>query len=143
MVSINFFSEEIDFTPKNKLTIRKWIKAIVHSHQKKLSSINYIFTSDQYLHRINKEYLNHDTFTDIITFDHSVHNNKIAGDIYISVERVLDNSKKQKVSFEDELHRVLAHGVLHLLGLNDKTTMEKEEMRKKENHYLALRENYK
>ena len=123
MSNILFFSEDIEFTPKSKIKIRSWIKETILDHSKKIGFINFIFTSDKYLSNINREYLNHETFTDI----------------YISVERVKDNSKNLNVHFEDELHRVMIHGLLHLLGYNDKTESEKSDMRKKENHYLALR----
>ena len=102
-------------------------------------SINYIFTSDQYLLDINKQYLNHDYLTDIITFNNSTSNNLLEADIFISIERVKDNAKALQVQFIDELHRVMIHGILHLLGFDDKTEHDKAEMRKKENHYLALR----
>ena len=139
MESIHFFNEQINFTLKNKTKIRTWIRQTVRTHHKKISSLNYIFTSDEYLLEINQQYLRHDTFTDIITFDQSSDQNNIEADIYISIERVSSNAKKLKSTFEDELNRVMIHGVLHLLGFKDKTKADKEEMRKKENHYLALR----
>jgi len=139
MESIHFFTEEIDFTLKSKTKIRSWLRKAAHEYNKKVSCINYIFTSDKYLLDINREYLNHNTYTDIITFNQSSTPNKIEADIYISIQRVEANSKKLKTSFSEELHRVMIHGLLHLLGYNDKTNAEKEYMRKKENHYLALR----
>ena len=139
MTNIRFFKEDIHFTLKNKTKIRQWITATIHHHQKKIQSINYIFTSDNYLLTINKEYLNHNTFTDIITFDNSSNPEHIETDIFISIQRVKANSNQLKISFTEELHRVMIHGILHLLGYKDKTTTERNEMRKKENHYLALR----
>lgn len=139
MESIHFFNEQIDFRLNNKTRLRSWLRSAIHQHNKKISSINFIFTSDNLLLEINKKYLKHNTYTDIITFDQSSKPNKIEADIYISLDRVSFNSIKLKTSFEEELHRVMIHGVLHLLGYKDKTKEEKEEMRKKENHYLALR----
>lgn len=139
MESIHFFNEKIDFKLKNKTKIRSWLRRVVHEHDKKVSCINYIFTSDNYLLDINRKYLNHNTYTDIITFNQSSTPKKIEADIYISIERIQANSKKLNISFSEELHRVMIHGLLHLLGYNDKTNPEKDYMRKKENHYLALR----
>jgi len=139
MESIHFFNEQIDFRLNNKTRLRSWLRSVIHQHNKKISSINFIFTSDNLLLEINKKYLKHNTYTDIITFDQSSKPNKIEADIYISLDRVSFNSINLKTSFEEELHRVMIHGVLHLLGYKDKTKEEKEEMRKKENHYLALR----
>lgn len=139
MNNIHFFSEDIHFDLKKKTKLRKWIESTINHNKSKLISINYIFTSDKYLLEINKHYLNHDTLTDIITFDQSSKKNLIEADIYISIERVKENSETLNIAFIDELHRVMIHGVLHLLGLKDKTDADKKEMRKKENHYLALR----
>jgi probable rRNA maturation factor len=138
MENILFFAEDISFTLKEKTKIRDWIKKTIEDHQKKLKSINYIFTSDNYLSNINKDYLQHNTLTDIITFNQSAAPNLIESDIYISIDRILENSKCYNLPFTEELHRVMIHGILHLLGFNDKTEAEKKEMRKKENHYLAL-----
>lgn len=139
MKNIHFFTEDLVFTLKNKTKLRRWIKDTIQQNNNTLQFINFIFTSDKFLLNVNKEYLNHNTLTDIITFDQSIDPEVIEADIYISVERIKENSKSFKISFEDELHRVMIHGVLHLLGYNDKEESEKEEMRKKENHYLALR----
>ena len=139
MINIHFFNEGIPFELKNKTKLRKWIESTIKQNQSKLISLNYIFTSDNYLLEINKNYLNHDTLTDIITFDQSSKKNFIEADMYISIERIKENSETYNISFIDELHRVMIHGVLHLLGYKDKTGEEKKEMRKKENHYLALR----
>ena len=131
---INFFSET-EFKLQNEEGIVNWISDAIASEKKTLGEINYIFVSDEYLLNLNKTYLNHNTLTDIITFDNSV-GNILHGDIYISVERVQDNAIDFNVSFEEELHRVMIHGVLHLAGYRDKTDKEAEEMRTRENHYL-------
>lgn len=111
---------------------------VVSDYQKEIESINYIFTSDSQLVEINQEYLNHNTLTDIITFNQSSDPAFIESDIYISIDRVLENANAYNLPFTKELHRVMIHGILHLVGLNDKKQSEKKEMRKKENHYLAL-----
>lgn len=139
MGSINFFTEDIDFTLRQKIKLRNWIKSTVEENQYKLAVINYIFTSDNHLLTINKEYLDHDTYTDVITFNQSTDPKILEADIYISIERIKENAKKLNLPTNDELHRVMIHGVLHLLGFTDKEESEKEVMRKKENHYLALR----
>ena len=131
---INFFSET-EFKLQNEEGIVNWISDAIASEKKTLGEINYIFVSDEYLLNLNKTYLNHNTLTDIITFDNSA-GNILHGDIYISVERVQDNAIDFNVSFEEELHRVMIHGVLHLAGYRDKTDKEAEEMRTRENHYL-------
>ena len=138
MKNILFFTEDISFTLKQKTKIRDWIKKAIEDHQKKLKSINYIFTTDNYLSNINEDYLQHNTLTDIITFNLSTAPNLIESDIYISIDRIRENSKCYSLPFTEELHRVMIHGILHLLGFNDKTEPEKKDMRKKENHYLAL-----
>ena len=103
-----------------------------------MGDINYIFCSDNYLHQINFQYLDHDTFTDIITFDQS-DKDQIEGDIFISIDRVHENANERNISFVNELHRVMIHGILHLLGYNDKTPKEKQLMREKEDECLSLR----
>lgn len=138
MKKINFFVEDIKFTLTKKNELRHWITSTIEHNLKNLQLINYIFTSDTYLLSINEEYLKHNTLTDIITFNQSTDQNLIEADIFISIERIKENSKKLNIPFKEELHRVMIHGVLHLLGFNDKNDPEKKEMRKKENHYLAL-----
>lgn len=138
MQKICFFSEDSSFILKKKSILRNWISEIIRLNNKKAKAINYIFTSDNQLHTINQNYLNHDSLTDIITFDISIDPQLIETDIYISVDRVRDNATILNISFNEELHRVMVHGVLHILGYNDKSSIEKREMRKKENHYLAL-----
>lgn len=133
---IEFFCEEIEFELSNSSKITEWLSSVIKKANKRLVSINYIFCNDAYLHKINVEYLNHDTYTDIITFDNSNDEDEIESDIFISIERVQDNSKHFSISFEQELHRVMVHGVLHLLGFKDKTAGEQKLMRQAENDSL-------
>ncbi|NGF55872.1 rRNA maturation RNase YbeY [Parapusillimonas sp. SGNA-6] len=140
MKDISFFTEDIVFTLAQKQKIREWInKTVIEEGFKRVSELNFIFCSDDYLLDINKQYLQHDTYTDIVTFDSSENEDVIAGDIFISVDRVRDNAQKFKVSEKDELHRVIIHGVLHLCGYRDKKKEDKEMMTAKENTYLAKR----
>jgi len=139
MKVIHFHAEETKFVLRHKTKIRNWLLATIRDKHKEASLINYIFTTDRYLLEINQKFLNHDTFTDIITFDQSTDPNLIEADIYISIDRVRENAKNLSSLFTDELHRVMIHGILHLLGFNDKSDSQKKEMRKRENHYLALR----
>ena len=136
---INFFQEDISFTLKDKNAVRAWINETISSENYALSELNFIFCSDTYLLEINKQYLNHDTFTDIITFDNSEEEGHIVGDIFISIDRIKENAKNFKVAVKDELHRVIIHGTLHLLGYPDKKKEEKALMTKKEDFYLAAR----
>ena len=137
MAKINFFTEDIAYKLKNKTIIRKWIGDSVQAENSFLGELNFIFCSDEYLLKINQEYLNHDTYTDIITFDNSEEENEISGDIFISVERVAENAGKYEIDADTELKRVIIHGVLHLIGFPDKKPEEKELMTSKENHYLS------
>ncbi len=130
------FNYETDFKLDFEAQIFKWITDTISSEAYKLEEINYVFCDDAYLHKLNVEFLNHDTLTDIISFDYSV-GKLIQGDIFISVERVADNAKDFGVSFEEELHRVIIHGVLHYCGYKDKTDVDAKVMREKENHYLS------
>lgn len=131
------FNYETDFSLNNEEEISIWINETIVSENHILDEINYVFCDDDYLCKLNIEFLNHDTLTDIISFDYSVGKN-IQGDIFISVERVVDNAKDFGVSFEEELHRVIIHGVLHYCGYKDKTDDDAKVMREKENHYLKL-----
>ena len=135
---ITFNTEGIKFTLKNKTALKQWITSTIEKKKRKTGDIAFIFCSDAYLLNINNEYLNHDTFTDIITFDYSKENHllPISGDIFISVDRVKENALKFSKSFEEELHRVIIHGTLHLLGYTDKTKIAKTEMRKQEDLFL-------
>ena len=136
---IHFFKETVIFRFNNKTEIQEWIIKAIKSEKKSLENLNFIFCSDKHLRKINKTYLNHDYFTDIITFDNSSAKGEIEGDIFISIDRVLINAKAFKVSFKDELHRVIIHGVLHLLGYSDKTDKSQKEMRAMEDRWLAKR----
>ena len=137
---INFFSEDIPFTLKQKLLVRNWIHQTIASEKHKLKELNFIFSSDKYLLNINREYLKHDDYTDIITFDNSEEEGLIIGDIFISVDRVRENASEFKVNERDELHRVMIHGTLHLLGYPDKGDKAKQAMTAKEDYYLSLRD---
>lgn len=136
---IEFFSEDIDFSLENPGQVSEWIATVINQHGQELSFLTYIFCSDDYLHEINLEYLDHDTLTDIITFNNADEEGIIEGDIFISVDRVRDNALDHGTSFTDELHRVIIHGVLHLLGFKDKTEEEEALMRKEEDSSLSLR----
>lgn len=139
MATIRFFSEDISFKidlPRKK---NLWIKEVARREKKTIKEINYIFCSDEYLLQLNQGFLNHKTLTDIITFDNSEGKNGLEGEIYISIERVQENAIKFNTEFEDELHRVMIHGVLHLIGYKDKKPSEKALMRKKEEACLSLR----
>src|SRR6187431_1831975 len=134
MINFNYESE---FTLENEEAIATWLSAVIVSENKTEGEINYIFCDDEYLHKINVEYLDHDTLTDIISFDYTV-GNELNGDIFVSVERVEDNAKDFNVSFEEELKRVLAHGILHYCGYKDKTDNDAELMRSKEDEKIAM-----
>ena len=136
---INFFSEEFLFTLKQKTLVRNWINQTILAEGYRLGELNFIFSGDEYVLKINRDYLNHDTYTDIITFDNSEEEKLIVSDIFISIERIRENSKKFNVSERDELHRVMIHGTLHLLGYPDKGKEAKKVMTAKEDHYLSLR----
>ena len=137
--AINFFEEDIQFELPFPDQTKKWILRIVEENGYSINAINYIFCSDEYLHKINFDYLDHDTYTDIITFDNAEAPNDLEGDIYISIERMRDNAKKFNKLFDEELHRVLIHGMLHLMGQGDKNEEERREMRKREEACLSLR----
>ncbi|TYR34504.1 rRNA maturation RNase YbeY [Sphingobacterium phlebotomi] len=137
---ISFFNEDIDYQIKGKQKIRQWIGTTITAEGfDRIGELNFILCSDAYLLEINKQYLDHDTYTDIVTFDSSEEDNVIAGDIFISVERTAENALKFGVSERDELHRVIIHGVLHLCGYLDKKKEDKELMTAKENEYLSKR----
>ncbi|MEQ9424128.1 MAG: rRNA maturation RNase YbeY [Cyclobacteriaceae bacterium] len=138
MPEINFFNEGIDFEVPSKRDVQKWIKIVVQQERKSLNELNYIFCTDDYLLKMNQQYLNHNTYTDIITFDNSENDLNLSGDIYISVDRVKENASSFSVPFNTELNRVMIHGVLHLLGYADKTDLDKKVMREKEDACLSL-----
>jgi rRNA maturation RNase YbeY len=131
------FNYETDFNLENEEAIAAWLGTVITSENKKEGEINYIFCDDEYLHKINLEYLQHDTLTDIISFDYSM-GNELHGDIFVSIERVTDNATDFNVSFEEELKRVLVHGILHYCGYKDKGEAEESLMRSKENEKIAM-----
>jgi rRNA maturation RNase YbeY len=133
---ITFSVLEIRYNLKKKLDVRNWIKSIAHSEYKDAGDIAFIFCNDEYLGKMNEQYLKHHTLTDIITFDYS-EAGKVSGDIFISIDRVKENALSFGNSFDQELGRVMAHGVLHLCGYNDKTAEEKKVMRSREDFCLA------
>ncbi|MBB3054609.1 rRNA maturation RNase YbeY [Mucilaginibacter gotjawali] len=139
MPAIHFFEEDITYKLKNKTLVRQWITQTILAEGYKLKELNYIFCSDAYLLQINQQYLNHDTYTDIVTFDNSETEKVIIGDIFISIERIRENAAKFSTSETDELHRVIIHGALHLLGYKDKTPATKQKMTQKEDFYLNKR----
>lgn len=134
---ISFQKLDIDLKLKNKNKIRLWIVDAIKNEGKKIGNITYIFCSDEYLLEMNQQYLQHNDFTDVITFDYT-ENDKVSGDIFISVDRILDNSTQFKTSIDDELHRVMIHGVMHLCGYKDKKPGERANMTRKENQYLGM-----
>ncbi len=142
MNEINFFTEDISYRLRDIRKIKNWILKCIQEEGGELESINFILTSDEFLHKINLEYLQHDTYTDIITFDYNEGIMPIVSDIYISIDRCRDNAKTYGKGFKNEVHRVIIHGVLHLLGYKDKSKAEKAEMTSKEDYYLSLRPDF-
>jgi rRNA maturation RNase YbeY len=162
MPSIFFFTESVAFTLRHKNALRHWLSACALTERKQVDTINYIFCSDKYLRKINKQYLDHDYYTDIITFSSSAsvemflpasgskqkkkksvskkQRAVIGGDIYISIDRIKENAKQYQQTVKDELHRVMAHGVLHLCGYGDMSASEEKKMRKMEEKWLSLRD---
>ena len=132
------FSSQNNFSLDQSELAQKWIKEVANLHNKVIGEIDYVFCSDEFLLKINQEYLSHDTYTDIITFDYSMAD-ELAGEIYISTDRVSDNAERFGVSMNEELHRVMIHGILHLSGYGDKRKEEKQNMRDLENKALAMR----
>lgn len=137
-MSINFYIEDISGLHLAKGDLRNWINSAIKEEKRKTGDLNFIFCSDEYLLHINRQYLEHDYYTDIITFDY-VSGSVISGDIFISVDRVSENAEIYKVSFEEELERIMIHGVLHLLGFQDKGAEHKKIMTKKEDYFLSKR----
>jgi probable rRNA maturation factor len=139
--SINFYSQDIKFLLANKKAYRKWLFEIIKKENGLLGTLNYIFCSDPYLLELNQKFLSHDTLTDIITFDYTLFQGEervVSGDVYISIDRVKENARKFDTGFQNELKRVVSHGLLHLIGYKDKTKHQKLEMRLKENQALQL-----
>jgi rRNA maturation RNase YbeY len=134
---ISFNTVDTSYTVKHKKNLRSWIKETISKEKKSLGEISFNFCSDEYLLSVNKEHLNHDYYTDIITFDFC-ENDIISGDIYISIDRVKENAKTENKTINDELHRVIIHGILHLCGYKDKKPADASVMREKEDFYLSL-----
>lgn len=138
MGAVHFFSENIEFSVASPKYLTQWILQTILAENHQLSFLNYIFCNDAYLLSINEEYLQHHDFTDVITFTYAEDPLTIEGDIFISIDRVRENAQAFQTSFENELHRVMIHGVLHLLGYKDKSETDQQIMREKENSYLSL-----
>ncbi|MFV0553361.1 MAG: rRNA maturation RNase YbeY [Mangrovibacterium sp.] len=135
-MAILFHFEDVKKFSLERNKIKSWIKSSIEAEEKKLGDVNFIFCSDDYLLDVNRQYLNHDYYTDIITFDY-VEDRLISGDLFISCDRVVENAETFQVKFDEEMRRMLIHGVLHLLGYKDKEPADKELMTSKENFYLA------
>ncbi len=135
---IHYYNEDVDFLPEKKIYLSDWIKHVITAKDRKIGEINFIFCSDAHLITINRSYLQHDDYTDIITFDYC-ENKKVSGDIFISIDRIKENAEKFKVRFKDELHRVMIHGVLHLCGFKDKSPEDKKRMTQQEDESLEKR----
>lgn len=137
-MAIRFFQEDVTFSIKKPRKISRWITSVAAAEGYQIKAVNYIFCSDSYLLPINKDYLQHDTLTDIITFDLGDAPGVLTGDIFISIDRVRENAARLDLAFDEELSRVMIHGILHMAGYRDKTVAEKKLMRKKEEAYLSL-----
>ena len=135
---IRYFNEDIKFVFKQKLLNNRWLKTVAWSEMRRIGDINIIFCSDNYILDVNIKYLGHDYFTDIITFDYC-EKDVLSGDLFVSIDSVRENAGFYGTSFEDELNRVIVHGVLHLIGYDDHTEEEVKQMRAKENYYLEMR----
>lgn len=138
MGTIQFIKHDTNFILKDKLLMKTFLQRIFKEESVAFESVNYIFCSDDYLLQLNQQYLDHDTYTDILTFTLSDPHLPIISEIFISVDRVRENAKTHQQNFLTEMHRVMIHGVLHLCGFDDLTPELKEEMRKREDHYLLL-----
>lgn len=137
-MAILFFEEDIKFHLPEKNKSKNWLKEIAKLEGFKIGQLNYVFCSDEYLYQMNLEYLDHKTYTDIITFDNSEKEKVIEGDIFISIDRVKDNASKENIPFETELSRVMSHGLLHLMGYKDKKEEDIVTMRNMENKSISL-----
>lgn len=134
------FNYETEFEISNESILENWVDTIISNSGCETGELNFIFCDDEYLHKLNVEFLNHDTFTDVISFDNTL-GKLISGDIFISVERVRENAKEYNATFEDELHRVMIHGVFHFLGFKDKSSVDEKIMRIQENNALSILNN--
>lgn len=137
-MAVHFFSEGTNFNLSGKRAIKNWCVQAITGEHFRAGTLNYIFCTDAYLLDLNIKYLNHDTYTDVITFDYC-EEDLVSGDIFISIERIKENALKMEVPFKDELHRVIIHGLLHLCGYKDKTPEEQREIRSREDFWLSLR----
>lgn len=135
---ITYFSEDINYTLPDKRKTSAWLKTAIIREGFTLTSLNYVFCSDEYLLQINRDYLEHDYYTDIVTFNQSEDETRIEGDIFISIERVRENATTLNVEFLQELKRVMIHGLLHLCGYDDHSEVDQQQIRAKEDNYLAL-----
>jgi rRNA maturation RNase YbeY len=136
--SVHFYFEKVGLTLKERGKLKGFINSVIAKEKKNLNNLNYIFCNDNALLEINRKYLDHNFYTDVITFDLSSSRKEILADIYISVDRIRENAKSLKLSLKEELHRVMLHGLLHLCGYNDKTEVQRTLIRKKEDFYLNL-----
>ena len=135
---VRYFCEDIKFEFKNKQLNNRWLKMVAGSEVKKLGDVSIIFCSDNYILDVNMRYLQHDYFTDIITFDYC-EGNVLSGDLFISIDTVRENAAEYGAEFDEELHRVIVHGLLHLIGYDDRTPEEEQEIHRKEDYYLSIR----
>ncbi len=138
-MAINFFNADVNYTIKGKLKIKAWLISTAKNEGFIINSLNIILCSDEYLFNLNKEFLSHVTYTDIITFDYGERRYSLEGELYISIERVRENASTLGITMTNELHRVIVHGLLHLCGYKDKSKGNKAIMSSKEDHYLSLR----
>ena len=135
MIDFNYLDK---FQLPNEQEVRAWLEFVLDQEDRELGEVSYIFCDDEYLYDLNVKHLNHNTLTDIISFDYSL-GKVVSGDIYISVERVDENARDRGIEFDDELHRIIVHGMLHYVGYKDKSESQRKAMRKKEDYYLSLR----
>ena len=135
---IRYYCEDVKFVFKDKLATNRWLKFVAGSEVRTIGDVNIIFCSDNYILDVNMRYLQHDYFTDIITFDYC-EGNKLSGDLFISVDTVRENAIEYGAEFDEELHRVIVHGLLHLIGYDDHTPEEEKQIQEKEDYYLKLR----
>ncbi|MGB4653959.1 MAG: rRNA maturation RNase YbeY [Bacteroidales bacterium] len=133
---VKFYTHGQNYLPKNRLILRQWIIDVVKNEKKTFEEISFIFCNDEFVYNLNVNYLKHDTRTDVITFDYT-EGKCISGEIYINVDMVRENANTYNCSISDEIHRVMVHGVLHLLGYKDESISDKEKMTKKEDFYLS------
>jgi rRNA maturation RNase YbeY len=138
ILPVHFYFEKVTFPLKERKKLKRFINSLIIKEKMNLNDLNYIFCDDKALLEINRKYLNHNFYTDVITFDLSSSPKEILADIYISIDRIKENAKGLKLSLKEEIHRVMLHGLLHLCGYNDKTVAQKKLIRKKENFYLNL-----